>query len=280
YLFRPEVAIRSRLGDPTGAALSYYLKSKPSGPVTLSVAGADGRTGVLFSSTGKEKLKTEPGMHRVNWNLRYPVPPDIHGGSAYDERSPRGIMALPGKYTVKLTVDGKAYTQALTVVNDPRSKVSQADLVAEYKLATTLMNAVARDHQTADQILQLRAELKELRTRLTGDANAQAILTAMSDLDHKSSVIENVLYQSHAKTNEELLNFPTELNSKIAYLEDEVDFGDGAPTTQFEEMARHYLGELDQQIGLWKKLQQNELAELNREMERQHIPVVYVAPTP
>jgi photosystem II stability/assembly factor-like uncharacterized protein len=280
YLFRPDTAIRSRLGDPTGATLSYYLKTKPSGPVTLSVVDADGKAGVLFSSTGNDKLNIKPGMHRVNWNLRYPVPPDIQGGSAYDERSPRGIMALPGKYTVKLTVDGKTYTAPLTVVNDPRSKVPQADLVAEYKLATTLMDAVARDHQTVDQILELRAELKELHERLAGGPNAKGILAAMDDLDHKASVIENVLYQSNAKTNEELLNFPTELNSKIAYLEDEVDFGDGAPTMQFEEMARQYLGELDQQVELWQKLQQNELAELNRQMERQHIPVLYVAPAP
>jgi hypothetical protein len=158
--------------------------------------------------------------------------------------------------------------------------VPQEDLVAEYKLATTLMDAVARDHQAVDQILELRAELKELHERLASDPNAEAILAGMGVLDHKASVIENVLYQSHAKTNEELLNFPTELNSKIAYLEDEVDFGDGAPTTQFEEMAKQYLAELDQQIGLWRGLQQNELAALNRQMERQHIPVLYVAPAP
>jgi photosystem II stability/assembly factor-like uncharacterized protein len=280
YLFRPETAVRSRLGDPTGATLSYYLKTKPSGPVTLAVVDAEGKTGVLYSSMGEDKLNIAPGMHRVNWNLRYPVPPDIPGGSAYDERYPRGIMALPGKYTVKLIVDGKKYTQPLTVENDPRSRVPQADLVAEYNLATTLMNAVARDHQAVDQILQLRSELKQLHERLANDPNAKAILSAMDDLDQKASVIENVLYQSHAKTNEELLNFPTELNSKIAYLEDEVDFGDGAPTAQFKEMARLYLGELDQQIERWQELQKKELEALNRQMEQQHIPVVYVAPTP
>jgi photosystem II stability/assembly factor-like uncharacterized protein len=280
YLFRPETAIRSRLGDPTGATFSYYLKTKPTGPVTLAVIDARGKTGVLFSSTGKRKLDIQPGMHRVSWNLRYPVPPDITGGSAYDERYPRGIMALPGKYTVKLTVDGQSYTQPLTVVNDPRSKVPQADLVAEYNLATTLMDALARDHQTADQILQLRAELKQMRKRLANDPNAKAILTAMAKLDHKASVIENVFYQPRAKTNEELLNFPTELNSKIAYLEDEVDFGDGAPTVPFKEMTQIYLRRLGQEVAEWKQLQQNDLAALNRQMQQDHIPVLYVAPAP
>jgi photosystem II stability/assembly factor-like uncharacterized protein len=276
YLFGAETAIRSRFGKPAGTTLSYYLKAKASGPVTLEVVDAEGRTGVRFSSTGKRKLDIEPGMHRVNWDLRYPVPADIQGGAAYDERSPRGILALPGKYTVKLTVDGKSYSQPLTVVNDPRSKATQAALEEEYKLATTLMDALGRDHQTVDEILQLRAQLKGLRKRLADDPKTEAIRKAIEELDQKADAIENVLYQSHAKTNEELLNYPTELNSKIAYLEDEVDFGDGAPTEQFREMAREYLGELQQQIERWKELQKKELAVLNRQMEESHIPVVQV----
>ncbi|HEX5422727.1 MAG TPA: hypothetical protein VFW94_04210 [Candidatus Acidoferrales bacterium] len=280
YLFRPSTAVRSRLGDPTGGALSYFLKTKPNGPVSLSVTDQTGRTGILFSSTGKNKLDVEPGMHRVNWNLRYPVPDDIHGGAAYDERSPRGIMALPGQYTVKLTVEGHTYTQPLTVVNDPRSKTSAIALAAEYKLATTLMDAMARDHQAVNQILQVRAQLKQLRQRLADDAGAKQILSAIDSLDQKADSIENVLYQPNAKTNEELLNFPTELNSNIAYLEDEVDFGDGTPTEQFQQMAREYLRELQQQIGKWHELQKNDLAALNRQIEQKQIPVIYPPPAP
>lgn len=280
YLFRPSTAVRSRLGDPTGGTLSYFLKTKPNGPVSLSVTDQTGRTGILFSSTGKNKLDVEPGMHRVNWNLRYPVPDDIHGGAAYDERSPRGIMALPGQYTVKLTVEGHTYTQPLAVVNDPRSKTSAIALAAEYKLATTLMDAMARDHQAVNQILQVRAQLKQLRQRLADDAGAKQILSAIDSLDQKADSIENVLYQPNAKTNEELLNFPTELNSNIAYLEDEVDFGDGAPTEQFQQMAREYLRELQQQIGKWHELQKNDLAALNRQIEQKQIPVIYLPPAP
>ena len=280
YLFKPSTAIRSRLGDPTGGTLSYFFKTKPNGPVSLTVTDQAGRTGVLFSGTGKNKLNVEPGMHRVNWDLRYPVPDDIQGGAAYDERSPRGIMALPGQYTVKLTVEGHTYTQPLTVVNDPRSKTPTVALAAEYKLATTLMDALARDHQAVNQILQVRAQLKQLRQRLASDAGAKPILSAIDALDQKADSIENVLYEPNAKTNEELLNFPTELSSNIAYLEDEVDFGDGAPTEQFQQMASEYLEELQQQIGKWHQLQENDLAALNRQIEQKRIPVIYLPPAP
>ncbi|HTU35728.1 MAG TPA: hypothetical protein VMF66_18140 [Candidatus Acidoferrum sp.] len=280
YLFQPSTAVRSRLGNPTGATLSYFLKTKPNGPVSLSVTDQQGQTGIFFSDTGSNKLDVEAGMHRVNWDLRYPVPSDIQGGGPYDERPPRGVMALPGRYTVNFTIAGHVYTQPLTVVNDPRSNTSQDALLAEYQLATNLMSALDRDHQAVNQILRTRAQLKQLRQRLADDASAKEIVSAIDAVDQKAGSIEDVLYEPKAKTSEELLNFPTELNSKIAYLEDEVDFGDGAPTEQFQQMAREYLQELQQQIGKWRQLRENELAALNRQIEQKHIPVIFVPPVP
>jgi hypothetical protein len=65
-------------------------------------------------------------MHRFVWDLRY-TPPDAlrHDypmTATYHDtpREPRGPIALPGEYTVKLTVDGKSLTQPLTVKMDPR----------------------------------------------------------------------------------------------------------------------------------------------------------------
>ena len=42
-----------------------------------------------------------------------------------------GPMVQPGKYTVRLTADGKTYTQPFVVVNDPRTSATQADLQAQ-----------------------------------------------------------------------------------------------------------------------------------------------------
>jgi hypothetical protein len=71
-------------------------------------------------------------MHRFVWDLRY-TPPDAlrHDypmTAVYHNtpREPRGPIALPGEYTVKLTVDGKSFTQPLTLKMDPRVKTPPA----------------------------------------------------------------------------------------------------------------------------------------------------------
>ena len=54
-----------------------------------------------------------------------------HWGMSGDDATP---IAAPGKYTVRLTIDGKPYTQPFTVVKDPAISSSDADLVESTKM--------------------------------------------------------------------------------------------------------------------------------------------------
>jgi hypothetical protein len=76
--------------------------------------------------------------------------------------SPQGPLAPPGVYTLKLTVDGKSYTQTLTVKNDPRSPATATDLAAQHELLMKLYEGskVAWDGYT--QVTAMRSALGEL----------------------------------------------------------------------------------------------------------------------
>jgi len=127
---------------PNGALIDYFLKSAAAGPVTLEILDQAGQTLRRYSSDDRtpprnpdtltvqavwmpvpEPLSAGAGMHRWVWDLRGPAPA---GG---EERGPggggfgrgRGVAVQPGTYTVRLTVDGKTYTQPLTVKPDPRT---------------------------------------------------------------------------------------------------------------------------------------------------------------
>jgi hypothetical protein len=132
---------------PDGAILYYNLKSAASGPVVIDILDSTGKVLTRFESTDQPppldpslniptywirpfaRPATTAGMHRFIW--------DLHAAPSSDARHRRGgeypISAIyqdtpgaqgewmpPGVYTVKLTVDGRTYTQPLIVKPDPR----------------------------------------------------------------------------------------------------------------------------------------------------------------
>src|SRR5437763_9325992 len=71
-----------------------------------------------------ERVKTIPaneGMNRFAWDLRYEDPIQTPG-AFYIGDGPRGPLALPGDYQVKITVAGKSQTAPLHLAIDPRTK--------------------------------------------------------------------------------------------------------------------------------------------------------------
>lgn len=128
---------------PYGAVIDYYLKSTPSGRVTIEILDAAGEVFRRYSSEDPvqqpdlQTLNVQPvwrpappvlpksaGMHRWVWDLR-PTPTGERrrpggGAGGFEERSQLNL-ASPGMYTVRLTVDGKSYTQPLRVKLDPRT---------------------------------------------------------------------------------------------------------------------------------------------------------------
>ncbi len=122
---------------PTGAIIDYYLRRDATGPVVLEIADSAGQTVRRYSSTDpaqpidpdtlvvnavwqrpQESLTTGAGMHRFVWDFRPTPPSGGRGGGGGGRGGPP--PSPPGTYVVKLTVDGRSFSQPLTVRRDPR----------------------------------------------------------------------------------------------------------------------------------------------------------------
>jgi photosystem II stability/assembly factor-like uncharacterized protein len=279
HLFAPQTAVRiheagtytvpagvTGENPPDGAIINYDVGPGPSGDASLEIADSHGRRAFRATVPGT------PGMHRAVWNLRYPLPALIPTAQ-YDERAPRGVLAVPGIYRVTLTVGGQVVTSTLNVRNDPRATVTQAALDAEFALATRLMGMLGELHTAVREILDVRAQTDALHARL-GDAGDAA--EAVAGFERSADTVLDALYEPKARSGTDLLNYPMELNARIAYLADEVDFGDGAPTAQFQQMAREYRQALDAQLARWSALKTTDLPAMNRRLESHGLPAVTV----
>lgn len=103
---------------PAGTAISYYLKAAATGDVKITIADVTGR--VVREMAGTK----DAGLNRVQWNLRGNAParpanlPAGVGGGGGRGGAPVGPVVEPGTYVVKLTVNGKDYTQKVVVEPD------------------------------------------------------------------------------------------------------------------------------------------------------------------
>jgi hypothetical protein len=81
-------------------------------------------------------------------------------------------------------VNGKTYTQPLTVRMDPRVKTPPATLARQFALSKGLYDDIARARTSLDSVRALRASLRALRQRSAGDA------TAIDSLDREAGALE------------------------------------------------------------------------------------------
>ena len=198
------IEVPSAKNPPYGAILDYYLSQKPTGPIQLQVFDAQGnlvRTmssvwpppvkGQLFprywlASPESLALSSDLGLNRVNWNLRYDDPPALQHdlenqmNTVEDEttRGPHGPQVIPGVYTLKLTVNGKAYTRRVNVVNDPRvgqSPALMAELRTQNKLTLLSYHAMKQSFEGHAEVAAVESQLATLmKGKLSPDVEAQA----------------------------------------------------------------------------------------------------------
>jgi len=173
--------------------LDYHLAHAADGPVSLDVLDDHGGPVRRFSSADppdsadtdlniptywirpRRTLSTSAGMHRFVWDLHGPArrcrvtATPSRRSTATRRAKPRGAWVLPGRYSVRLSVGGRTYSQPLEVRMDPRVAVTRATLQRQFTLAQRLVQALDRHATTLAQVRSAREALKSLRR---GDAGA------------------------------------------------------------------------------------------------------------
>jgi photosystem II stability/assembly factor-like uncharacterized protein len=213
----PEMKVGSN--PPEGAIVDYYLAAPATGPMSLTFSDAAGKVIREFTNTPPPVdstmanvpdywlttpivLATTPGMHRVAWDLRYPDPPTLNYGysgnlleyreytlswHALPGQTPRttlvGPMVVPGTYGVKLTVNGRSYTQALIVVADPRVAATPIALANQFQLEQRMVAGITATYHAVNYLDQLRNALTARTSEATGKPAADQIATAIQTIN-------------------------------------------------------------------------------------------------
>ncbi len=137
---------------PEGALLYVYAKAAGEAEITVSAAGGD--------AVRMLKAELEPGLNRVNWDLRYDSPvPD--GGQGFGG-PPRGPRVLAGVYTIRVASGDASAEGSVAVSEDPRIQIPEADRRANHDALVRLTGMIAgmtKAHEAAEATAKEAGEL-------------------------------------------------------------------------------------------------------------------------
>ena len=154
-----------------------------------------------------------------------PSPGALDGFSSVDYSPPSAPVAPPGRYIVRLTVDGQTYEQPFEIRKDPRIKASDADLRAQFDLMIDIRD---RFSEVADTILEIR----KLRDQLEGHrAELPEVSRVKADgILKQFRQIEGILTIWMGSKEHPMMWDPPGLTEKLSSLSSTVRDGDAKPT--------------------------------------------------
>lgn len=297
--FPPEVP--HALNPPDGVIISYALGAPPTGDVTLDVKDANGRVVRHLSSAPvaavaeaarppepnfwlatPAPLPTAVGTNRVNWDLRFDAPPafthsfEINANPGLTPASPEGPLAMPGSYTVVLTVNGRSYTQPVTVLADPQSPASHAALVAENALLMKLYDDSRESWRGYQQAATLRTAAEKTRSAGANPEVVAAVTRLVAKIDSVAGNPEGGRgFRVRASA-------PTFVSITGVFLRQlgALDYGDMAPTAPMLAAYASTHKELDGVEARWKNIVATELVALNSMLTRNGMPALILSDQP
>ena len=275
WLYKPSTALRLHAADahesatagdnpPAGAFIYAFTRTKPK-HAKLEILDSSGAVIRTLSSDvlqfreeqadpddekQKPQLEMKAGLNRLIWDLHYEPAPRVSDYYLYEyEEGSKGPFALPGQYSVRLTVDGKTLTQPLEVKLDPRLNVSREDLEKQFTLLIDIRSQLTRVYGLASQVIDLRKQISEMKQRLGSNLpEAQA-------LDEKLEALQKKLINTEIRANEDSLKFGMGVDGSLADLA-MISGGDAdaVPTEASVKQFAKVKAEVDGYAERWSKI--------------------------
>jgi len=303
---------------PFGVVFYYHLSQKPQGEIKLQVYDAHNNLIRTISSiaptfaTPPDKwpypaywvarpedieLPTKVGTNRWNWDLRYDDPPafefdlenlaDVTPGMR-NTPAPHGLLAAPGTYTLKLTVDGQTYTQTVVVHNDPRVGESprvMAGIRQKNELMVGAWQLAKATYAGNSEVEALRGQVAALNASNPA-ANVAAQVTAFNA---KLAAFGGGgagrggrgggRGRGAAAAPGAVVPFNTLNNNFDSIVSLQEDGDDNPPTQAVINTYEAYCKSFNATLNAWKELQTQDVSSFNETLTKNNLQPIHVTPT-
>ena len=247
---------------PAGVRLFFQL---PPDVDTATLTFKDSKGTVIRSfgsdSSDDDALEVKEGMNRFDWDLRCEKADDFEGLLMW-WGTLRGPVVPPGIYSAELTADDDTLTADFEIQPDPRSEGTVADRLAQFEFLKSVRDKVDETHDAIRHMRAMRSQISGLLKRLEKEDHPLLFGKAEA-LDSSMVAIEEVLYQTKLKSNQDMLNYPIKLNNKLAHVGSLASMGIYKPTDQMEGVKADLTAKIDVQLSAWYWLRDEQIPAFN-----------------
>ncbi len=218
-------------------------------------------------------MPAESGLNQLHWDLKTQSAATFPGMILWGVRTMAPTVP-PGRYTIRLTADGRMETTEVDVRRHPWvDDATDADLAAQYEFARRIWERVDAANKAVVAVRRVKTQLED---RLASEeaAGDERLADAAQTLEERASAVEGDIYQVRNRSNQDPLNFPIKVNNRLANLLSMVERGDGRPNEGMHEVFGIMTAELQRHLERLADLWERELAAVNRELERLGLPLL------
>jgi len=262
--------------------------------VTVTILDAEGKSVRTIRGTNNA------GINRVWWDLRYEAPhqpllvtppPDAPWVEtttqgrrirAWDlDLSYNAPVAPPGKYTVRLNVNGQTMEQPLEVIKDPRSAGTPEEIRAQVNFGLQIRDSLETLAGLIGRTEWIKRQADENIALLGSNPQQAQLVAAARGLEEKATKTEAPMFDVYLTgAREDQFRNPDQLWEWLAALNREIteDSADFAPTEQQLEVYKMLTDKLKSVQAAFETLSTKDVAEFNGLMQQNKLAGISVPP--
>ncbi|MEO7263725.1 MAG: hypothetical protein ABIW38_02380 [Ferruginibacter sp.] len=270
------------INPANGIVVNYYLKNISDSAVTeITILDKNKKLIRKYSTkalaTGPiGKIETITGLNQFVWDLNYPPAEKIDGQVLWNNIGT--LKAAPGKYYIKINQDKKDSTETEVFVKaNPNYKVTQQEYEQQGEFLLTVRDQFNEIQKAIKNIREVRTQINDFVARQGKDSVGE-IKTMADSINKSMTKIEEALYQTKAKSGQDVLNYPIRLNDKIAGLYNYAASGNYAPTKQVRDVYDELAKQADFQLDKLKNIFNIEVPKFNQLIREKQLKIIGVKP--
>ena len=251
---------------PLGVIIYFKLYNEPK---DISLTFLD-ENGTELRNYGREEMtlnygndgSVNSGLNKFIWDMRITQVSSVPKRPA----TPIRPFVKPGKYTVKLTVDGVSETQEFELFLNPNESYTKAETDAKFTFWMEMYDNVETSTQNVIKALKLKEEVAaKIQAANTSGVSADKI----EDAEKQAEVIYSLVneyegtFVSRGRTLAEVINLPATLLFKMTWINGIMEISEGPATQSMKDVFASVVKETDEANAKYSSSVNKELEAFN-----------------